>query len=151
MSRATTVLLRSSSSDFDSSSDSRFRRFSRRVPSSLSLLLCHLSLCVRVNRRVLFLTTMRACTAIVRKKEKKKKENENKDNVNTRRRGNKRVNITPKRGSHSGFEGKSRAHHEKTVTFYCSHFIPAQTSLIYLVTSTANTRSFSAFACCRSG
>ena len=150
MSRATTVLLRSSSSDFDSSSDSRFRRFSRRVPSSLSLLLCHLSLCVRVNRRVLFLTTMRACTAIVRKKEKKK-ENENKDNVNTRRRGNKRVNITPKRGSHSGFEGKSRAHHEKTVTFHCSHFIPAQTSLIYLVTSTANTRSFSAFACCRSG
>lgn len=146
MSRATTVLLRSSSS----SSSSRFRRFSRRVPSSLSLLLCHLSLYVRVNRRV-FLTTMRACTAIVRKKEKKKKENENKDNVNTRRRGNKRVNITPKRGSHSGFEGKSRAHHEKTVTFYCSHFIPAQTSLIYLVTSTANTRSFSAFACCRSG
>ena len=145
MSRATTVLLRSSSS-----SSSRFRRFSRRVPSSLSLLLCHLSLCVRVNRRV-FLTTMRACTAIVRKKEKKKKENENKDNVNTRRRGNKRVNITPKRGSHSGFEGKSRAHHEKTVTFYCSHFMPAQTSLIYLVTSTANTRSFSAFACCRSG
>ena len=145
MSRATTVLLRSSSS-----SSSRFRRFSRRVPSSLSLLLCHLSLYVRVNRRV-FLTTMRACTAIVRKKEKKKKENENKDNVNTRRRGNKRVNITPKRGSHSGFEGKSRAHHEKTVTFYCSHFIPAQTSLIYLVTSTANTRSFSAFACCRSG
>ena len=149
MSRATTVLLRSSSSSSDSSSDSRFRRFSRRVPSSLSLLLCHLSLCVRVNRRVLFLTTMRACTAIVRKKEKKKKENEN--NVNTPRRGNKRVNITPKRGSHSGFEGKSRAHHEKTVTFYCSHFIPAQTSLIYLVTSTANTRSFSAFACCRSG
>ena len=145
MSRATTVLLRSSSS-----SSSRFRRFSRREPSSLSLLLCHLSLYVRVNRRV-FLTTMRACTAIVRKKEKKKKENENKDNVNTRRRGNKRVNITPKRGSHSGFEGKSRAHHEKTVTFYCSHFIPAQTSLIYLVTSTANTRSFSAFACCRSG
>ena len=143
MSRATTVLLRSSSSS--SSSSSRFRRFSRRVPSSLSLLLCHLSLYVRVNRRV-FLTTMRACTAIVRKKE-----NENKDNVNTRRRGNKRVNITPKRGSHSGFEGKSRAHHEKTVTFYCSHFIPAQTSLIYLVTSTANTRSFSAFACCRSG
>ena len=145
MSRATTVLLRSSSS-----SSSRFRRFSRRVPSSLSLLLCHLSLYVRVNRRG-FLTTMRACTAIVRKKEKKKKENENKDNVNTRRRGNKRVNITPKRGSHSGFEGKSRAHHEKTVTFYCSHFIPAQSSLIYLVTSTANTRSFSAFACCRSG
>ena len=149
MSRATTVLLRSCSSSSDSSSDSRFRRFSRRVPSSLSLLLYHLSLCVRVNRRVLFLTTMRACTAIVRKKEKKKKENEN--NVNTPRRGNKRVNITPKRGSHSGFEGKSRAHHEKTVTFYCSHFIPAQTSLIYLVTSTANTRSFSAFACCRSG
>ena len=148
MSRATTVLLRSSSSS--SSSSSRFRRFPRRVPSSLSLLLCHLSFYVRVNRRVLFLTTMRACTAIVRKKEKKK-ENENKDNVNTRRRGNKRVNITPKRGSHSGFEGKSRAHHEKTVTFYCSHFIPAQTSLIYLVTSTANTRSFSAFACCRSG
>ena len=150
MSRATTVLLRSSSSASDSSSDSRFRRFSRRVPSSLSLLLCHLSLCVRVNRRVLFLTTMRACTAIVRKKEKKKKK-ENENNVNTPRRGNKRVNITPKRGSHSGFEGKSRAHHEKTVTFYCSHFIPAQTSLIYLVTSTANTRSFSAFACCRSG
>ena len=150
MSRATTVLLRSSSSSSDSSSDSRFRRFSRRVPSSLSLLLCHLSLCVRVNRRVLFLTTMRACTAIVRKKEKKKKK-ENENNVNTPRRGNKRVNITPKRGSHSGFEGKSRAHHEKTVTFYCSHFIPAQTSLIYLVTSTANTRSFSAFACCRSG
>mgnify|MGYP001210223825 CR=1 FL=1 len=150
MSRATTVLLRSSSSSSDSSSDSRFRRFSRRVPSSLSLLLCHLSLCVRVNRRVLFLTTMRACTAIVRKKEKKKKK-ENENNVNTPRRGNKRVNITPKRGSHSGFEGKSRAYHEKTVTFYCSHFIPAQTSLIYLVTSTANTRSFSAFACCRSG
>ena len=150
MSRATTVLLRSSSSSSDSSSDSRFRRFSRRVPSSLSLLLCHLSLCVRVNRRVLFLTTMRACTAIVRKKEKKKKK-ENENNVNTPRRGNKRVNITPKRGSYSGFEGKSRAHHEKTVTFYCSHFIPAQTSLIYLVTSTANTRSFSAFACCRSG
>ena len=150
MSRATTVLLRSSSSSSDSSSDSRFRRFSRRVPSSLSLLLCHLSLCVRVNRRVLFLTTMRACTAIVRKKEKKKKK-ENENNVNTPRRGNKRVNITPKRGSHSGFKRKSRAYYEKTVTFYCSHFIPAQTSLIYLVTSTANTRSFSAFACCRSG
>ena len=150
MSRATTVLLRSSSSSSDSSSDSRFRRFSRRVPSSLSLLLYHLSLCVRVNRRVLFLTTMRACTAIVRKKEKKKKK-ENENNVNTPRRGNKRVNITPKRGSHSGFKGKSRAYHEKTVTCYCSHFIPAQTSLIYLVTSTANTRSFSAFACCRSG